>query len=592
MHIFGLTFILYLLKWSNGNGFWSSYRDTDNESYKKAIKTQRIFKKLMRCEQAIKFMKQCRDANVFPKFTRWKIVNGKSEKIKSSYRRKVLLDEIRTKNELLRELKAELSNESDELYRNMTFMKKWMVKQSIQNTAMDEKAKVEKRHEKKFSNLLKEKSQIEGTAQNPNRIIWNFSSHPLQNEEYQTLQYGLKHGIARRADEDEILASAEALWDQIKEKKLCKQGNHFMRQAKNSIRAMAFNLINIDDHQIYKDQKKIKIIRNLREKVVLLTPDKGNGVVILDKCDYINSMEQLFEDRTKFRVINEDPTHTRMATLQNYVRMLKNTKQINDEEYKLLYPKNAKIGRAHGSAKVHKEFENIPPLRPIIDTIGSTHYGVGKFLSKLLNPLTQNAYNLKDSFEAADRIKGIPQNLYEEGYRLVSFDVKSLFTSVPLQKTVDIILDRVYNQNVIQTTLKKRTLKKLIIDTCSKTAFSYNKVIYEQIDGVSMGACLGPVLANIIMTELEKVIVDGMIESGKIKFYARYVDDTLLLVKPGDVDDILRRFNSFHSNLEFTVDSFEHCVPHFLDLEIHPDGLSIYRKDTHREVRRITKSTG
>ena len=171
-------------------------------------------------------------------------------------------------------------------------------------------------------------------------------------------------------------------------------------------------------------------------------------------------------------------------------------------------------------------------MRPIIDTIGSTHYGVGKFLSNLLNPLTQNAYNLKDSFEAADRIRGIPQHLYEDGYKLVSFDVKSLFTSVPLHKTVDIILDRVYNQNVIQTTLKKRTLKKLIIDTCSKTAFSYNKVIYEQIDGVIMGAWLGPVLANIIMTELEKVIVDGLIESDKIKFYTRYVDDTLLLVKP------------------------------------------------------------
>ena len=54
-----------------------------------------------------------------------------------------------------------------------------------------------------------------------------------------------------------------------------------------------------------------------------------------------------------------------------------------------------------------------------------------------------------------------------------------------------------------------------------------------------MGACLGPLLANIIMTELEEVIVDGLIESGKIKFYAQYIDDTLLLVKPGDVDDIL-----------------------------------------------------
>ena len=198
-------------------------------------RTQRISKKLVRCEQAIKFMKQCRDANIFPKFTRWKIVNGRSEKIKSSYRRKVLLDEIRAKNELLRQLKVELNNESEALYRNMTYMKKWMVKHSIQNTAEDEKVKVEKRHEKKFSNLLREKSQIEGTAENPNRIIWNFSSHPLENEEYQTLQYGLKHGIAKKPNEDEILASAEALWDQIKSKKLCKQGNHFVRQAKNGI---------------------------------------------------------------------------------------------------------------------------------------------------------------------------------------------------------------------------------------------------------------------------------------------------------------------------------------------------------------------
>ena len=83
MNIFGLAFVLYLLKWSDGNGFWQHYQRSDNQSYKQAIKTQRIFKKLTRCEQAIKFLKKCRDANVFPKFTRWKIINGRSEKIKS-----------------------------------------------------------------------------------------------------------------------------------------------------------------------------------------------------------------------------------------------------------------------------------------------------------------------------------------------------------------------------------------------------------------------------------------------------------------------------------------------------------------------------
>ena len=72
----------------------------------------------------------------------------------------------------------------------------------------------------------------------------------------------------------------------------------------------------------------------------------------------------------------------------------------------------------------------------------------------------------------------------------------------------------------------------------------FDGVIYEQTDGVSMGAALGPVLANIIMTEMERVVVDNLIVNGKIKFYARYVDDTLLLVKPEDINDILNEFNN------------------------------------------------
>ena len=187
----------------------------------------------------------------------------------------------------------------------------------------------------------------------------------------------------------------------------------------------------------------------------------------------------------------------------------------------------------------------------------------------------------KDSFDAAEKIKTIPDHLYDEGYQLVSFDVKSLFTNVPLNKTIEVILDRVYNKKLISTNLKKRTLKKLIMDTCSKTAFLCDNVIYEQKDGVSMGASLGPVLANIIMTELELGVVDSLIANGRIRFYARYVDDTLLLVKPEEVDDILSQFNNFHRNLEFTVDKFEECVPHFLDLNISREGISIYRKDTH-----------
>ena len=119
---------------------------------------------------------------------------------------------------------------------------------------------------------------------------------------------------------------------------------------------------------------------------------------------------------------------------------------------------------------------------------------------------------------------------------------------------------------------------------CSATAFTCNGKIYEQIDGVSMGASLGPVLANIIMTELETKVVDKLMNDGIIKSYCRYVDDTLLLVKNEAISSVVSKFNSFDENLQFTVDRFENCNPHFLDLEIHDDGLTIYRKGTHNRA--------
>ena len=78
-------------------------------------------------------------------------------------------------------------------------------------------------------------------------------------------------------------------------------------------------------------------------------------------------------------------------------------------------------------------------------------------------------------------------------------------------------------------------MRKLIKDTCKKRVFVFDNEIYEQIYGVSMGSPRAPVLANIIMTKLESTIIKKLFDTGKIKFYCRYVDDTLLLIKPGDI---------------------------------------------------------
>ena len=86
---------------------------------------------------------------------------------------------------------------------------------------------------------------------------------------------------------------------------------------------------------------------------------------------------------------------------------------------------------------------------------------------------------------------------------------------------------------------------------CIKTIFSCNGTLYEQLDGVSMGSSLGPALANIILSEFENIIVTELVNSGVIKFYRRYVDDTLLLIRPSDIQFVLDKFKSFDKNLVY-----------------------------------------
>ena len=62
---------------------------------------------------------------------------------------------------MLRNLKNELHSKTTDLYDNMTYMKKWMIKHTIGNTVKQEERLVEKRHDKKFANLLKEKHEAE-----------------------------------------------------------------------------------------------------------------------------------------------------------------------------------------------------------------------------------------------------------------------------------------------------------------------------------------------------------------------------------------------------------------------------------------------
>ena len=78
--------------------------------------------------------------------------------------------------------------------------------------------------------------------------------------------------------------------------------------------------------------------------------------------------------------------------------------------------------------------------------------------------------------------------------------MESLSTNVPLQWTLNIILDRIFNRKLIDTNLKKSKLRKLILDTCTETVFSCNNKLFKQTDGVSMGGSLAAECADEVLT--------------------------------------------------------------------------------------------
>ena len=158
----------------------------------------------------------------------------------------------------------------------------------------------------------------------------------------------------------------------------------------------------------------------------------------------------------------------------------------------------------------------------------------------MLQPLTISNCTLKDCFDAANKIKSVTPETFEAEYR---FDIESLFTSVLLSKTSNIVLDQIYRKKLLKTALKKRTMKTLLLNSCTKTAFSYGNIIYQQCDRVSMSSSLAPVLTNIILTEFEKVVMTPLMKSGILKFYCRHADDTFALVKEDQIDKILEAFN-------------------------------------------------
>ena len=462
--------LLYLLRLCGSNDQWGELRRSNPTIYSTARKLQRMQVKRLKCELDIQFLKQCLHKEIIPKFARSKSFKSYKYRKRLNEQKRVLRHSLNSSEEKYNSLKKSLLVVEKTLRMGTTILKFALI---IALIKLDEDAFRKKtllRHNKKMRMLLDEKMKIEGKESNPNKLVVNLTDHVLTEEEVKILRLGLNYSVALRPKEPHLLAEVESLWDQITKKGLLKYKSHEAR-VKTALRAFAFSYLDLDDSRFGTDTKQIRILKTLRERFAILKPDKGNGVVLINKSDYVTSMKSIFDNKSKFREVKMDNSITLVSSLQNYLNTLLSRSEITSDEKSAMRTMSAVVSRAHGLPKIHKKFDLLPKFRPIIDTTATAYARVGRFLSTLLQPLTFNEFSLKDSFDAAEKINCIPRNLLNEGYKFVSFDVVSLFTNVPLDFTVNVILDRVYNHNVINTNLSKRSLKKLILDSCRKTIF-------------------------------------------------------------------------------------------------------------------------
>lgn len=154
---------------------------------------------------------------------------------------------------------------------------------------------------------------------------------------------------------------------------------------------------------------------------------------------------------------------------------------------KNLIESNPITPRIYDLPKIHKE---ATPLRLIVNTIGGPSYLLTKHLALRLKRLVGNIdSSLKNSYSFINEIKDFK---LEPNDILVSFDVVSLFTKIPINDAIDIV------NNIIG--LNKTKLVSIYLKS---TFFSFQDEIYEMTWGVAMGSPLSPIVANLFMEDFE-----------------------------------------------------------------------------------------
>lgn len=436
---------------------------------------------------------------------------------------------------------------------------------------------VKTRQKQKLAELLcNTKQPVNRGAQDEPTTVVNLSKRSISEHEEQVLALGLNYGLTpKEVPMDDLIASTEVLAKRL--------NGEDATELRRIVKCCA-TLPKPPSSNLTINQRRALASLKRDSSIIILRADKGNATVVLDSSTYDQKINEVLSDKSKYSPLNKDPTNKLERRLVKTLSQLHNQGELDHEYKRRLTPSQSHAPQLYGLPKVHKEGI---PLRPIVSTIGSPHYALAKELARILAPLA----GLSDSYirNSGHFVQRLSMITITDQDLLVSFDVKSLFTQVPIDEALTIVADKIHDDDSLieRTTLSATSICQLVRECLRSTYFEYRQSYWEQTEGSPMGSPLSPIIANLYMEAFEQEAIRLAIDKPKIWF--RYVDDTFVIWPHGldKLEQFHNHLNRRNDSIKFTMETEkEHKLP-FLDVMVIKDSLnntlttSVYRKDTH-----------
>ena len=171
----------------------------------------------------------------------------------------------------------------------------------------------------------------------------------------------------------------------------------------------------------------------------------------------------------------------------------------------------------------------------------------------------------------------------------MSYDVKALFTSVPIKPALDVIEKFLKEDPSLQSRTSMSTQHTMdLLEFCMRsTYFTFRGKFYEQVEGAAMDSPISPIVANLYMENFETRALQPSPNSPLL--WKRFVDDTFVIIKKYHREEFQTHLNSVDKNIQFTSEEpGPEGALSFLDILIKPDNegrlnTTVYRKPTHMD---------